>query len=46
MVSTIAENSKWILVYTKAQEEQKAKRNLQNQGFETFLPMIAYPGIV
>ena len=42
MVSTIAENSKWILVYTKAKEEQKAKRNLQNQGFETFLPMIAF----
>ena len=42
MVSTIAENSKWILVYTKAKEEQKAKRNLQNQGFEIFLPMIAF----
>ena len=42
MVSTIAENSKWILVYTKAQEEQIAKRNLQNQGYEIFLPMIAF----
>ena len=42
MVSTIAENSKWILVYTKAKEEQKAKRNLQNQDFEIFLPMIAF----
>ena len=42
MVSTIVENSKWVLVYTKAQEEQKAKRNLQNQGFEIFLPMIAF----
>ena len=42
MVSTIAENSKWILVYTKAKEEQKAKRNLQNQGFEIFLPMIDF----
>ena len=42
MVSTVTENSKWILVYTKAQEEQKAKRNLQNQGFEIFLPMIAF----
>ena len=41
MVSTVTENYKWILVYTKAQEEQKAKRNLQNQGFEIFLPMIA-----
>ena len=35
-------NSKWLLVYTKAREEQRAKRNLENQGFETFLPMIAY----
>ena len=42
MVSTVTENSKWILVYTKAKEEQKAKRNLQNQGFEIFLPMIAF----
>ena len=42
MVSTIVENSKWVLVYTKAKEEQKAKRNLQNQGFEIFLPMIAF----
>ena len=42
MVLTATENSKWILVYTKAQEEQKAKRNLQNQGFEIFLPMIAF----
>jgi len=42
MVSKTSENSKWILVYTKAQEEQKAKRNLQNQGFEIFLPMIAF----
>ena len=41
MASTVTENSKWILVYTKAQEEQTAKRNLQNQGFEIFLPMIA-----
>jgi len=42
MVSTVTENSKWILVYTKAKEEQKAKRNLQNQGFEIFLPMISF----
>ena len=41
MVSMTTENSKWLLVYTKAQEEQKAKRNLQNQGFEIFLPLIA-----
>ena len=42
MLSTIAENSKWLLVYTKAQEEQRAKKNLENQGFEIFLPMIAF----
>ena len=34
------ENSKWFLVYTKAREEERAKKNLENQGFETFLPMI------
>jgi len=33
-------NSKWFLVYTKAKEEKRAKKNLENQGFETFLPMI------
>jgi len=41
METTATENSKWILVYTKAKEEQRAKRNLENQGFEIFLPMIA-----
>ena len=42
MVSTVTENSKWLLVYTKAKEEQRAKKNLENQGFEIFLPMIAF----
>ena len=37
----VKENSKWFLVYTKAQEEQRAQKNLENQGFEIFLPMIA-----
>ena len=41
MVSKVKENSKWLLVYTKAKEEQRAKKNLENQGFEIFLPMIA-----
>ena len=41
MVSTVTENSKWLLVYTKAKEEQRAKKNLENQGFEIFLPMIS-----
>jgi len=36
------ENSKWFLVYTKAREEKRAKKNLENQGFKTFVPMIAY----
>ena len=35
------ENYKWFLVYTKAREEERAKKNLENQEFETFLPMIA-----
>ena len=39
------ENSKWVLVHTKAREEERAQKNLQNQGFETFLPMIAYEKI-
>ena len=41
-METTTENSKWILVYTKAKQEQRAKRNLENQGFEIFLPMIAF----
>ena len=31
----------WVLVYTKAKEEKKAKENLARQGFKTFLPLIA-----
>tara|TARA_B100000900_G_C20582604_1_gene718186 strand:+ start:71 stop:619 length:549 start_codon:yes stop_codon:yes gene_type:complete len=31
----------WLLVYTKAKEEKKANDNLNNQGFKTFLPLIA-----
>ena len=34
---------KWLLVYTKAKEEQRAKQNLENQGFDIFLPMVALP---
>ena len=36
------QTSKWFLVYTKAKEEQRAKKNLENQGFSIFLPMIAF----
>ena len=42
MLSTIIENSQWFLIYTKAQQEQRAKKNLESQGFETFLPLIAF----
>jgi len=31
----------WFLIYTKPCQEGRAKENLENQGFETFLPMIA-----
>ena len=30
----------WSLLYTKPKEEQRAKINLERQGFEVFLPMI------
>ena len=39
------EHSQWFLVYAKAREEKRAKKNLENQGFETFLPMVAYENI-
>lgn len=45
MTSIKTENSKWLLVYTKVKEEKRAKKNLENQGFEVFLPMIAYEKI-
>ena len=35
----------WFLIYTKPRQEERAKENLENQGFETFLPMIAYEQI-
>ena len=35
----------WFLIYTKPRQEERAKENLENQGFETFLPMIAYENI-
>jgi len=44
MISTSTSNSKWILVYTKVKEEQRAKKNLENQGFEVFLPLIVFAG--
>ena len=30
----------WVLVYTKANQEFIAERNLKNQGYDTFLPLI------
>ena len=35
----------WFLIYTKPRQEERAKENLENQGFETFLPMIAFEKI-
>ncbi|MDC0576782.1 hypothetical protein OAP03_00575 [Gammaproteobacteria bacterium] len=35
------EENIWVLIYTKAKEERRANENLQNQGFKTFLPLIA-----
>jgi len=35
------EKHRWILVYTKPNQESKAKENLKNQYFETFLPFLA-----
>ena len=34
-------SSDWFLAYTKPNQENKANRNLENQGFKTFLPKIA-----
>lgn len=31
----------WYVVYSKSRQEARAQQNLSNQGFETFLPMIA-----
>ena len=36
------QTSKWFLIYTKAKEEHRAKTNLENQGFQIFLPMITF----
>jgi len=36
----------WYVVHSKPRQEQKAKENLQNQGFECFLPMLALEKIV
>ena len=36
------DKSKWVLVYTKPNQENKADINLQNQGFQTFLPKISH----
>lgn len=38
-------NEIWTLIYTKAKQELRAKRNLENQGFEVFLPIISLESI-
>ena len=35
-------NIKWVLVYTKPNQEDKAQLNLENQGFTTLLPKISF----
>ena len=30
----------WVLIYTKVKQEIRASKNLQKQGFKTFLPLI------
>ena len=35
-------DSKWFLVFTKTREETRAKKHLENQGHEVFLPMISF----
>lgn len=44
---TVTETShfEWFLVYTKPRQEKRAKENLENQGFESFLPKIGLPEI-
>ena len=32
----------WFLIYTKPNQEERAKENLENQGNEVFLPMIGF----
>ena len=40
-IQTEEKRTIWILVYTKAKQEFKANKNLKNQGFKTFLPLIS-----
>ena len=35
----------WFLIYTKPNQEYRAKENLQNQGHTVFLPMIGYENV-
>jgi transcriptional antiterminator RfaH len=37
---TETHNTAWYVVHTKPRQEARALENLQNQGFECFLPMI------
>jgi len=40
MPMTQINNAAWYVVHTKPRQETRALENLQNQGFECFLPMI------
>jgi transcriptional antiterminator RfaH len=35
-------DEQWFLIYTRPNQEKIAKINLENQGFETYLPIIDY----
>lgn len=35
----------WLLIQTKAKQEEIAKLNLENQNFKTFMPYITFPSI-
>lgn len=42
MIAIEINNSNWYLVYTKANQEERARKNLENQDYQTFMPMISY----
>ena len=45
MTSKDYSKPQWFLLYTRPHQEERAKENLENQGYEVFLPMIAYKKI-
>ena len=45
MTSKDYSKPQWFLLYTRPHQEERAKENLENQGYEVFLPMITYKKI-